>query len=165
MKVAVQDANILIDLELSGLLGNWFQLGIETHTTDLILEQVREGGHAEVLANAKSGRLRTHVSTAETLAKAVELAALNPGIDLEDGSVCLLAQELGAILLTGDRRLRDVAVAQQVDVHGTLWIFDRLVEGGALSAAVACERLERLLRLDRYLPRAECEKRFKTWRR
>ena len=36
MRIAVQDANVLIDLELAGLFDLWFQLGVETHTTDLI---------------------------------------------------------------------------------------------------------------------------------
>lgn len=165
MKIAVQDSNILIDLELSGLLGAWFQLGIETHTTDLILNQVREGGHAEVLANAASGRLRVHRSSAESLMKAVELVASNPGVDLEDGSVCILALELDASLLTGDRRLRDLAHAKQIDVHGTLWMLDQLVNSGWLSATMACESLERLLGLDRYLPRADCIKRLTAWRK
>jgi hypothetical protein len=31
MKVAVKDANVLIDLVEGDLLGLWFRLGIETH--------------------------------------------------------------------------------------------------------------------------------------
>jgi hypothetical protein len=41
MKIAVKDANVLIDLIEADLLGLWFQLGIETHTADLV---VREEG-------------------------------------------------------------------------------------------------------------------------
>ncbi len=32
MKIAVKDANILIDLIEADLLGLWFRLGIETYT-------------------------------------------------------------------------------------------------------------------------------------
>jgi hypothetical protein len=41
MKIPVQDANVLINLELTGLFDLWFQTGIETHTTDLIRTKVR----------------------------------------------------------------------------------------------------------------------------
>ncbi len=37
MILAIQDANILIDLHKAGLLEAYFRLGIETHTTDLVL--------------------------------------------------------------------------------------------------------------------------------
>jgi len=41
MRVAVKDACLLIDLANGGLLEAWFQLGIETCTTDLVLRQVK----------------------------------------------------------------------------------------------------------------------------
>ena len=165
MKIAVQDANILIDLELSGLLGAWFQLDMETHTTDFIVEQVRTGGHAEILANVASGRLIVHACSAARIGEAVALAESFPGIDLEDGSIYLLAQELDAILLTGDRPLRKLAKARHIDVHGTLWIFERLLEQNVLSRSAAAEKLNRLMTMDRYLPRKECEERLKAWKR
>lgn len=44
-RVAVQDATILIDLEMTGLFDLWLQLGIETHTTDFITRQLEKGVH------------------------------------------------------------------------------------------------------------------------
>ena len=41
MILAIQDAKILIDLHKAGLLEAYFRLGIETHTTDLVLLEVR----------------------------------------------------------------------------------------------------------------------------
>ena len=42
MRIAVKDASILIDLAEGDLLGLWFQLKIETHTTDLVLREVKQ---------------------------------------------------------------------------------------------------------------------------
>ena len=56
MKIAVQDANVLIDLELAGLFDLWFQLGIGTHTTDLIKGELEDGGHVQAQAYFKSGQ-------------------------------------------------------------------------------------------------------------
>ncbi len=45
MKVAIKDANVFIDLEIAGLFDLWFQLGIETHTSVFIQEELENGGH------------------------------------------------------------------------------------------------------------------------
>lgn len=42
MRIAVKDASILIDLAEGDLLGLWFRLEIETHTTDLVLQEVKQ---------------------------------------------------------------------------------------------------------------------------
>jgi len=164
MKIAVQDANILIDLELSGTLGIWFDLGIETHTTDLILAQVRKGGHLEVLAFAASGRLLIHDSSPQFLADSSRCLEEHPDLEIEDAGACLLAVALEALLLTGDKKLRLLAETQRVEVHGTLWIFDHLVEGNRLKPRDAAEKLEALLSKDRYLPKKESEERIRKWR-
>ena len=41
MILAIQDANILIDLHDAGLLENYFALENDTYTTDLVLREVR----------------------------------------------------------------------------------------------------------------------------
>jgi hypothetical protein len=73
MKIAVQDANVLIDLELAGLFDLWFQLGIETHTTDLIKGELEDGGHVQALAYFKSGQVREHGLSFEELDQVSEL--------------------------------------------------------------------------------------------
>ena len=38
MRIAVKDANVLIDMAVAGLLESWFQLGISTCTKDILPE-------------------------------------------------------------------------------------------------------------------------------
>jgi len=52
MKVAVKDANVLIDLVEGDLLGLWFRLGIETHVPDLVLEEIKNPGQRSVASKA-----------------------------------------------------------------------------------------------------------------
>jgi predicted nucleic acid-binding protein len=165
MRIAVQDANILIDLDLSGTLGVWFELKIETHTTDLIIAQVERGGHGEVMANSKSGRLITHVSSAAFLLECTLWKEDKPDLEIQDASVFLLAKDLGALLLTGDKDLRSFSETERIKVHGTLWIFDQLVDSAALKPEDAADKLEHLLDTGRRLPKAECENRIATWRK
>lgn len=75
----------------------------------------------------------------------------------------MLAIALNALLLTGDKELRLLAEARQVEVHGTLWIFDRLVEKRLLKPKDAADKLECLLTQDRYLPEMACGERIKRW--
>ena len=70
---------------------------------------------------------------------------------------------LNSLLLTGDGPLRTQAKNRCVEVHGTLWIMDRIVEAGALANIIVAERLMTLLKTGRFLPPSECEKRLKKW--
>lgn len=59
MKVAVKDANVLIDLVEGDLLGLWFRLGIETHVPDLVLEEIKNPEQRRiVMAMVEAGNLR-----------------------------------------------------------------------------------------------------------
>lgn len=81
-----------------------------------------------------------------------------------DCSVLFLAIKLGAMLLSGDKPLRKAGTDRQIEVHGTLWIFDQLVERRLITGKVAASKLEHLQSLDRFFPANECQTRLKLWR-
>jgi hypothetical protein len=84
MKVAVKDANVLIDLLEADLLGLWFRLGIETHTTDLVVHEVRQPEQARVLSMMiQAGSLTVHALPAVRLS-AVWKSALALKVSLAD---------------------------------------------------------------------------------
>lgn len=160
----MQDANILIDLELAGLFDLWLQLGIETHTTDFITNELTQGGHKTALSYIHAGRIQSHALSSEELADVVALQMdVSSGPDLNDCSVLYLAKKLGAMLLTGDNALRMETAKIIIEVHGTLWIFDRLVERGLLSPQIAASKLGLLLSANRFLPEKECRYRLRRW--
>lgn len=78
-----------------------------------------------------------------------------------------LAIREDAMLLSGDKPLRHQAELRLVEVHGTLWIMDQLVDSGLLPKRVAAQRLETLLhrfgKERRYLPKVECRARITRW--
>ncbi len=63
--------------------------------------------------------------------------------------------------------LRNQANLRMVEVHGTLWIMDKLVESGLLAKKVAAQRLQNLLlqtgKEQRYLPKSDCQARIMRW--
>jgi hypothetical protein len=163
MKVAVKDACVLIDLVNGGLLDIWFQLGIETHTTDLVLRQVRADRQGQAVeAFVKAGLLIIDTLTGEQVLQMMrEFGHLPVGI--EDQSVLFLAMKLDAILITGDRRLRLESLRKNLEVRGMLWILDELVEHRHLAPKLAAEKLRILLLNGAFLPPEECDKRFRNW--
>ena len=166
MKIAVQDANVLIDLEVAGLFDLWFQLGIETHTSCFIRKELEDGGHMQTLAYFKSHHVQAHDLTYEELEQISELESqIGSRAGFNDCSVLFLAIKLDAMLVSGDRALRDAGQAQCIEVHGTLWIFDLLVSKGEISGEIAASKLEYLISMERYLPPNECTHRIAKWRK
>ncbi len=163
MKVAVKDACVLIDLVNGNLLDAWFQLNIETHTTDLVLRQVKKDRQGRVVENyVRAGLLKIDsLSGEEVTQMRSEFGHLPVGI--ADQSVLFLALKLDAVLITGDRRVRIEGLKQELEVHGTLWILDALVDRKLLPARLVAGKLRTLLAAGAFLPASECEKRLAAW--
>jgi hypothetical protein len=172
MRIAVKDANVFIDLESMGILDLWFQLGHETITSSYVVVELEDGGHANALASIRAGQVREAVISAEEMGGefGMLLGELEEtGLSVTDASVLFLEIREEAILLSGDKQLREQARLRTVAVHGTLWIMDQLVAAGILVGPVAADRLETLMartgKERRYLPAGECEARILRWRR
>ena len=160
MIVAIQDANILIDLHKTGLLEAYFLLGMETHTTDLVLSEVEQ----ELAPFVKTGQLRVEVLNDVELMALLDFKVKQPpALSLQDCSVFRLAIQKQAILLTGDNRLRTHAEKSKVEVHGALWLFDLMVEKGILDLGQAIDRLKHLMQTNPRLPADACDERLKKW--
>jgi predicted nucleic acid-binding protein len=165
MKVAVKDACVLIDLANGGLLEAWFQLGIETFTTDLVLRQVKEEEQWKTVSGfVAAGLLQVHVLTSHEVEE-MDRLLVTPRIGAEDRTVLFLAIKRNAILITGDRRLRMEGISRDVDVRGLLWVLDELVARTAIDPKLAAVKLELMRKNGAFLPVDECEKRLQTWRR
>ena len=171
MKIAVKDANVFIDLESMGLLDLWFRLGITTLTSSLVVEELRQGAHVVALACISNGQVTEALISGEEMAGSfadfVDEHG-DEGLSDADLSVLYLAVREGAMVLSGDRLLRTTAKERHLDVHGTLWILDRLIDAGHLPPEQAADHLESLMRRtgrqQRYLPKAECGARIRRWR-
>jgi len=95
----------------------------------------------------------------------LELRGKNPPLSIADLSVLVLARQTGAVLLSGDGPLRTVARREGVEVHGILWVLDRLVAGGVLSGRRAAEVIGVMRQNGSRLPEEECERRIRAWMR
>lgn len=162
MKVVVKDANILIDFANGSLFAPWFQLGYETWTTDLVFAQVqREDQWKEVNPYVQSGDLIEYKT--DDMLEEIWAEPYQNRLGPEDTSALLLARDLDAMLLTGDRQLRKQGEKQEVEVHGLLWVLENFVEEEILKPKVAAEKLELVIEQGALLPPNACHKMITKW--
>ena len=165
MKVTVKDANILIDLIESELLGLWFKLGVETYISDLVQLEISEESQKKVLKSfIDAGLLMVeHLTSAEM--EAARIKRDKHRISIEDASALILAQKKDAMLLSGDGTLRKTAKAEGIDVHGVIWVFARLVERALLTPSDAITKLQALQASGAFLPQELCDRQIHEWRK
>jgi len=162
MKIVIHDASVLIDLHRCGLLESWLAVGVEAHTSDLVMLEVTQ----PMQKLAARGLLHVEHLDVSGLLALRELQTRQPrSLSFEDCSVLSLAIQMEAALLTGDADLRKAAESENVEVHGLLWVLDELVAGAHLSPVRAANALQELLKNHRArLPKAECNARLERWR-
>lgn len=167
-KIVVNDTNVFIDLYEVGLLDEFFSLPWEVHTTDFVmLELLREGQHDTVARYKADKRLIVTVFQSEEMLEIGNLyqQSLNKtNLSLTDCSVWYYAKVNNYILLTGDRKLRTTSAYDGVEVHGVIYVFDRLVEFNVISCQLAVEKLQQLYSINPRLPKEEIEKRISKWK-
>ena len=140
-----------------------FQLGIETHTTDLVARQVKTDHNWQAVSGfIEAGLLKVATLTGEQVGRMYDELGTLP-VGLEDQTALFLAMELKAILLTGDRRLRLEGLKRKIEVRGLLWILDELVTKQLLPPRLAAVKLRSMVADGAFLRRDECEKRFQAW--
>jgi predicted nucleic acid-binding protein len=163
MRILVHDANLLIDLFHGGLLEAWFAQGYEIHTTSLVLTEITGPEQKSAVHELVSQGALMITDTAADEWSAAEKLARTWGVSIPDASVALLARKLDAVLLTGDGTLRKKALADKLEVKGTLWVMDELVASRMIVPLLAVQALTKILESGGFLPRAECIARIEKW--
>ena len=137
-KIVVNDTNIFIDIYKIGLLEEMFSLPWEIHTTRLVLvEIIREGQQESVNLYVNDGRLHIPELSEEEM-----LSIAKMKLQYSDCSVWYYALKNNYTLLTGDRKLRNISALDNIEVHGILYIFDKMVEQKVLTPAIAADKLD-----------------------
>jgi hypothetical protein len=155
----VTDTNIWIDLENGGILAEVFRLPYRFLTPDFAIPELRRPRWQTLQAlGLEAGEL-----AAEQVMELFRLRQVHRNLSIADLAAFLLAKALDATLLTGDRRLMELAAANDLPVHGVLWLLDEMVHYRALSPGQAANALGRMLDQGARLPADECRKRLTRW--
>ena len=161
--IAIQDANILIDLVNTGLFDHCLVLEYRFTTTNIILDELHQHQIALIQPHISSGKFTVIDIDEEGLIEIQVAAVENNRISEQDWSAIYYAQKYEAFLLTGDKRLRSLAQSKGVRVCGIFWILDQLVEIECISKQQACEFIKDLNLKNKRLPGEEYNKRIRNW--
>jgi hypothetical protein len=124
--ILVSDTSVLIDLERADLLGEMFLLPFEFAVPDLLYGRELAGELGERLVQLG---LRIEELTPVELRRATTVNRQHTRLSVPDTFAFVIAVSRGWGLLTGDGTLRELAVTEQIDMHGVLWLFDQLADG------------------------------------
>lgn len=162
MRLVVTDANIIIDLAAGGLLEEMFRLPAwEFCVPDtLYVEELAE--HYGVLPGLG---LKVLTQPPEAVDYVSQLRLRYRGPSINDLFALALAKNLGCVLLSGDGPLRTAANAEGVELHGTLWLVEALLNGRVISVERVAAAYE-AMRLDgSRLPWEEAQDQVRRWGR
>ena len=157
--LVVSDTNIFIDLVKLGILGDFFNLPWEIHTTDFVLDELTDTEqYKSVAAFLERGKLMVGKFTAEDVSMIMSISESAKGnISPTDYSVLLYASQKSAKLLSGDGRLRKEAEKIGVEVHGILYVIESLVAETILPEQFAAKLLADLKNINKRLPIEEID--------
>ena len=153
MKVLISDANVLIDMEVGGLIKPMFQLPYKFHTPDILFEEELDEQHAYLL---EMGLIKAPLSS-DILQSAQQLMAKYPQPSRNDCFALALAANLSLPLLTGDKHLRSATKREGVMVMGSLWLFAEMENHGLVSQESLAIALKKMKDGGRRLPWRKAE--------
>ncbi|MCB0324341.1 MAG: hypothetical protein KDD69_12245 [Bdellovibrionales bacterium] len=126
MRIIVSDASCLIDLQRDHILEVFLELPFEFVIPDVIFDD-----ELVSFTRVEKALLRKHMTIAgldgDGVTRVSEILIQAPALSVHDGFAFVVAEENpGSILLTGDRRLRNLAESEEIEVHGVLWVIQQL---------------------------------------
>jgi hypothetical protein len=170
IEIAINDANVFIDLCEIGLVEVFFGLPLRFHTTQLILSELEEYQYLTILKFIDDKALIVRELARGEIDHLSEISIQSRKLSREDLSVYYYARELESkgqvcMILTGDNRLKKEAVRQGFEAHGILWVFEQLVNNGLITSETAVNKLQELMSINTWLPMTECERLIAGWER
>jgi len=145
MRIIISDTSCLIDLRNAALLASFLRLPFEILIPNTLFEdELLSFTSAEKKSLVKVG-LKVIDLPGPQVARARDVVRAQPRLSVHDGFAFALAEtHRGCILLTGDAALRVLAERHKIEVHGVLWVCDRLIENELATAELLHEALSKL---------------------
>jgi predicted nucleic acid-binding protein len=166
MKLIITDTNIFFDIISIGALPEFFSLDYEICTTEFVIEEIIESDQKEAIeVFIRAKEIYVIGFSSEEIGEIQSFSTSKTFKGITDKSVLWKSYQLKCPLLTGDKKLRMEAEANGIDVHGTIWVIDTLVENGLIDRFKGIELLERLKSVNSSLPFDEIDKLIRLYKK
>jgi len=150
----ISDTNVLIDIEDGKLTSPLFKLPYEIAVPDVLFESELREKHGHLLQS----RLIIKSLTSEFVQRAEILRTKHPRPSIMDHFALSLAMQEQCPLLTGDKDLRDAAIKENIEVHGTVWIVRELLQAKLIDQMQARNSFDSMKAKGSRLPWSDVEK-------
>jgi predicted nucleic acid-binding protein len=147
-------------MKVGGLIEAMFRLPFEYATPALLFEQELRSYHHDLPARG----LRLLDIEPAGIQRMVNLGRLYAGVSSSDLASLVLAEQLQVPLLTGDRKLRQVCLAEDLEVRGTVWLVGETIARDIVPVDVAEAAYQRMENDGSRLPWDEVERQLRRYR-
>lgn len=153
MLLIISDASVLIDIECGALTNAIFNLPFQFAVPDILFEEELAEHHFHLL---QLGLIKK-IMDGDLIAKAYTLRQKYTKTSVNDLLALALAEHENCKLLTSDKALREAAKDLSVDVHGTIWLVETMLNAKEISIEVAHRAFQQMKNLGSRLPWKEVE--------
>lgn len=157
----ISDSNIFIDMEVGELTRHMFQLPEKIGTPNILYEEELAAQHSELPA---LGLLVMNVEE-EYMDYVSQWLDRYIGPSFHDLTAMALAKQENCTLLTGDPGLRTAAETELIDVHGTLWLMERMFVEKIITHTQADKAYKKMRNGGRRLPWPEIKDQLKGFKK
>lgn len=142
-----------------------FALSYDICTTDFVVKEILESDQkAQIESFIRAMKLTVFKLTADEVEAVRQFSTQRYFKGITDKTVLWKAYQLKCPLLTGDKKLRNEAEDLNIEVHGSIWVINELIEKGIVSWAKGTELLEKLKLINASLPHDEINKLIKKFK-
>jgi hypothetical protein len=160
MKLLISDSNIFIDMEVGGLIEAMFGLPEKFGVPNILYAEELSEHHPQLPAYG----LLIMTLDESTVEESQRLRQVYRRASQNDLFALALAKQERCPLVTGDGKLRDAADQEGVEIKGTLWLVERIVEESIISLETASDAYERMRRDGRRLPWGDVDRQLERLR-
>lgn len=161
MRLIITDTNVLFDIIKVGALPEFFNLDYDICTTVFVIDEIKPSLQREQVETfIRSKQLTVFEFSGEEVEGIVKFDTVRDLKRFTDKSVIWKSIELKCPMLTGDKKMREVAEKLGIEVHGSIWVIDELIRNQLISPVKAIELLKLLIATNSWLPGNEIEKRI-----
>lgn len=159
MKLIITDVSVLFDLYQLEILPELFALQAEISTTSFVYNEIVIANQVvEFEVYKRSQKLNIIMLTDEEQDAVNQFPTKRSLKSLPDKTMLWKSIQLKCSLLTCDRKLKLEAKEHGVEVHGSIWVIEKLVEENILDKSKAIALLDQLKTVNDRLPMEEIDK-------
>lgn len=165
MKLIITDTNVFFDIINISALPEFFALEYDISTTDFVVNEILESEQkAQIESFIEAKKLYVFKLTANEVEEIRNFVTKRFFKGITDKTVLWKSYQLKCPLLTGDKKLRNEAEDLKIEVHGSIWVLNELVEKGIVTKAKGAELLEKLKLINASLPHDEIDRLIKKFK-